>query len=48
MTEWFKGWQIEIIVDGTQQASYGDMRTLTWFCKVDENNIMTDINNIYE
>ena len=43
MTEWFKGrGRIEILIAG-KQASFGDTRVLTWFCNVDENNIMTEI-----
>ena len=46
MREWFKGRRIEILVEG-KQASFGDTRVLTWFCKVDENNIMTDIHSFH-
>ena len=47
MREWFKGrCQTEIIIAG-KEASFGDTRVLTWFCKVDENNIMTDIHSFH-
>ena len=43
MREWFKGrCQTEILIAG-KEASFGDTRVLTWFCNVDENNIMIDI-----
>jgi len=47
MAEWHKGRDVEILIAG-KELCFGDMRVSSWFCKIDENNIMTDVWPSYE
>jgi hypothetical protein len=42
LQKWYKGrGQVEILKSG--DASYGDIRVMTWFCDVDQNNIVLKV-----